>query len=105
MSHMMDGLRPAALHSCVLGGNLEMARLLIQHGVNLSPVNDFGRTPMHYAVCLEDSSETSVGLLVDAGADMSASTAVRDTILSMATRYGTPSMVQLRLRRGTIPTT
>jgi ankyrin repeat protein len=104
MRHTMDRLRPTALHSCVQDRNIEMARLLIQHGVNTSPVNDFGWTPLHHVISRSHSSETWVRLLVDAGANISASSKVCGTILYTATRYGTTSIVQLLLDRGAIPT-
>jgi ankyrin repeat protein len=47
MSDPTDIYHPTALHSCVEGGYIKMAQLLIQHGVNMSPVNDFGHTPLH----------------------------------------------------------
>jgi ankyrin repeat protein len=99
-----ERFRATALHSCAHDGNIQIAQLLIQHGVNMSPVNDYEDTPLHYAVCREDSSETWVRLLVDAGADISASSRTCGTILETATMYGTPSVVQLLLQRGAIPT-
>jgi hypothetical protein len=106
MSDPTEPFWPTALHSCVQPGNIQIAQLLIQHGVNMSPVNRFRDTPLHYAFCLEDASEkwTWVRLLVDAGADISACSTIWGTILSMATWYGNPSIVQLLLRRGAIPT-
>jgi hypothetical protein len=101
MSDTMECLRPTALHCCVLNGNMEIGRLLIQHGVNMSPVNFFGFTPLHYAV---SRSETWVRLLVDAGADIIASSGLYGTILYTATLFGTTSIVQLLLHRGAIPT-
>jgi ankyrin repeat protein len=85
---------PTALHSCVQGGYIEMAQLLIQHGVNMSPVNRFGHTPLHEAICRK-SDETWAKLLVDAGADIFASTTLGETMVAMATRRGNPSTVQL----------
>jgi ankyrin repeat protein len=102
MSDPTDLFFPTALHRCVLEGYIEVAQLLIQHGVNMSPVNLFGMTPLDDAIGGE-SEETWVKLLVEAGADISASTADGYTILSWATTWGNPSTVQLLLERGAIP--
>jgi ankyrin repeat protein len=104
MSDPTDAFFPTALHRCVSEGYIEMARLLIQHGVNMSPVNDFGETPLHDALRLEESSETWVRLLVDAGADIFAGSAAGYRILSLATSRGNPSTVQFLIERGAIPT-
>jgi ankyrin repeat protein len=97
------GDRATALHSCVRDGNIQIAQLLIQHGVNMSPVNYSGHTPLHDAIGGE-SEEIWVRLLVDAGADISASGGFYGTILCKAMTYGSPSTVQLLLQRGAIPT-
>jgi hypothetical protein len=57
---------PTALHRCVWEEYIEMAQLLIQHGVIMSPVNHFVVTPLHDAIGGK-SEETWVSLLVDAG--------------------------------------
>jgi hypothetical protein len=95
---------PTALHRCVREGYIEMAQLLIQHGVDMSPVNDYGHTPLREAIGRK-SEKTWVRLLVDAGADICATTVAGDTILSCATACGKLSTVQLLLERGAIPTT
>jgi hypothetical protein len=104
MSDPMLDYLPTALHRCVSGECIEMAQLLIQHGVNMSPVNSRGETPLHHAFRTE-SLETWVTLLVDAGADIFASSESGKTILSTATMRGSLSTVQLLLGRGVIPTT
>jgi hypothetical protein len=104
MSHTAGCLRQTALHSCVQDGNIEIARLLIQHGVNMSAVNHCGWTPLHIAVSGRHSNEKLVRLLVDGGADICASSSVDVTVLRAATMHGTTSVVQLLLQRGAIPT-
>jgi ankyrin repeat protein len=100
-----DDFLPTALHRCVWKGYIEMAQLLIQHGVNMSPVSYYYlRTPLHEAIGRK-SEETWVRLLVDAGADICAETLDGETILSLAARCGKLSTVQLLLERGAIPTT
>jgi hypothetical protein len=87
-----------------LGRYIQMAQLLIQHGVNVSSVNHSGQTPLKHSIGTK-SEETWVRLLVDAGADICARTKHGDTILSCATMLGKPSTLQLLLERGAIPTT
>jgi ankyrin repeat protein len=97
-----DDFFPTALHRCVREGYIEVAQLLIQHGVNMSPVNHFGHTPLHEAIG-KKSEETWAKLLVDAGADIAASNITGEAILARATRIGNPSTVKLLLGRGAIP--
>jgi hypothetical protein len=104
MSDPTEDTIPTALHRCVKEGYIKMAQLLIQHGVNMSPVNHFGETPLHNAIGGE-LEEIWARLLVDAGADICASTTAGGTILSWATTCGKISTVQLLLERGAIPTT
>jgi ankyrin repeat protein len=51
-----------------------MAKLLIDSGCDLSPVNVFGDTPLHLAVASSPANEQIVRILVDGGADHSAIT-------------------------------
>jgi hypothetical protein len=104
MSDPTEGIFPTALHRCVREGYIEMAQLLIQHGVDMSPVNRFGETPLHKAIGRK-SEETWAKLLVDAGADICARTEDGETILSWATTCGELSTLQFLLERGAIPTT
>jgi ankyrin repeat protein len=99
-----DLYHPTALHSCVEGGYIKMAQLLIQHGVNMSPVNRLGETPLHRALGGK-SEETWVRILADAGADICARTVDGVTTLSWATTCGKISTVQFLLEREAIPTT
>jgi ankyrin repeat protein len=118
MSDPTDDFLPTALYRCVWEGYIEMAQLLIQHGVNMSPVNYLGLTPLHvligrkyfgltplYGANGRKSETTWVRLLVDAGADICATTEPGETILSWATTVGKPSTLQFLLERGAIPTT
>jgi ankyrin repeat protein len=117
MSDPKDDYHPTALHRCVWEEDIDMAQLLIQHGVNMSPVNWFGHTPLHEAIGKKyfgrkplneaigpKSEETWAKFLVDAGTDIFASTRSGETTLAMASRLGNPSTVQLLLERGAIPT-
>jgi ankyrin repeat protein len=104
MSDPTDDFLQTALHRCVREGYIEMAQLLIQHGVNISSVNSFGLTPLHQAIGGR-SEETWAKLLVDAGADIFARTVAGETMLSWATTWGKLSTVQFLLERGATSTT
>jgi ankyrin repeat protein len=104
MTDTIHSFWPTAIHSCVDCGNIAIVQLLIQHGVNVSPANRWGMTPLHYAVSRRHPSEEMVRLLLDAGADLSARARFYDTILHTAAMFGTTSIVELLIKRGAIPT-
>jgi hypothetical protein len=92
-----------SLFSCLQDGNIEIARLLINNGVNISATNELGWTPLHFAVRHWAPSEAMVTLLLDAGADISAPCRFFPTILYTATWFAPTSIVQLLLHRGADP--
>jgi ankyrin repeat protein len=95
---------PTALHSCVKLGRTDIAKLLLRHGVNLSPVNGNEFTALQCAAgCFQPPREEMLELLVNAGADISSDCAFHKTILFTATRRGTARMVKFLLERGAIP--
>ena len=59
----------SALHWAVIGKQLDCARLLIKHGVDLDARDVDGRTPLHRAVF--DKNREMIKLLVSAGASLS----------------------------------
>jgi hypothetical protein len=61
MSEKMDNLFPTALHSCMARANIRIAEILVQTGVNMSPGNESGVTPLHIAALCPDPSEASPG--------------------------------------------
>jgi ankyrin repeat protein len=105
MCDTMDVEQTTSLHTCVCRGNIEMAQLLIRNGVNMEEVNKWGWTPLYHAVICSESSEALIALLLDAGADISATCTSDDTILLAATMFGTTSIIQLLLDRGAVPST
>jgi hypothetical protein len=104
MSHTVIRVPTTALHSWVEDRNIQIALLLIQHGVNIAHVNHFGWMPSHDVVSGRHCKETWVGLLMDTGADISASSRCVGRILSRAVIHVTPQILQRLLQRGAIPT-
>jgi ankyrin repeat protein len=98
------GLLPTSLHSCVHRGNIAIAELLIRNGVNMSAPNKWGVTPLHFAVSDMYPNDELVKLLLDAGADISASCGNYPTILCAATFHSNTSILHLLLQRGRILT-
>jgi ankyrin repeat protein len=93
-----------ALHRCAASGNIGIAQLLIQNGVKMSPAANGGTTPLHLAVRGSHPSKEMVTLLLDAGADISATCIYYHTVLYAAAVFGTASIVRLLLNRGADPT-
>jgi ankyrin repeat protein len=88
-----------ALHWAVHWNDIEMARLLIGSGADVSGANRAGATPMRLASI--NGNATMIETLLDAGADASAPlTKDGDTPLMMAARTGAPDAVQILLDRG-----
>jgi ankyrin repeat protein len=103
MCDPVHSLRPTPLISCVEGGNIEIARLLIENGVNPSAANESELSPLHYAVCHSPPNEEMVALLLDAGADISTTDTSFATILYTATMHAPTSILELLLNRGADP--
>ena len=57
-----------ALHVVVRWGDIDAAKLLIQHGIDVNRAGDLGYTPLHVA-CMSGNKDM-VKLLVDNGADL-----------------------------------
>lgn len=45
----MDNDEQTALHIAAANGNIKVAKLLIEHGVNVSSVDNYGWTSLHIA--------------------------------------------------------
>jgi ankyrin repeat protein len=105
MSDTTDPFLPTSLHSCVKRGDISIARLLIQNKVDISPMNTMALTPLHFAVGrIKPPNEEMVRLLLDAGANISASSRCCFSVLHAATMDGTTAIVELLLQRGAILT-
>jgi hypothetical protein len=65
--NLLDGGGQSPLHFAAIGGELELARFLVDHGADLNQVNSEGRTALHYAAALGHAE--ICGLLIHAKAD------------------------------------
>ena len=63
-----DGVASTVLHLACAWDNLDMARLLIQHGAHVNVADRYGRKPLH----LVDRNADFVQFLIEAGADVEA---------------------------------
>jgi len=79
-------------------GDLEVARLLIDRGVDLSPVDGYGMTPLNTA--LRHGHEASAQLLIERGANLSTADWLGMTPLHIALREGHQASAQLLIEWG-----
>lgn len=85
-----------------------IVKLLIDAGADVNAKNNFGKTPLMYAI--QERNTQSVALLLDAGANANAETledisctalkAGKRTPLMYAAWHGTPEIVQMLLEKG-----
>ena len=103
--NMMDKvshLPGTAIHCCAHFGHLEMAKFLIDKGINVLAFDKFGDTALHSVVTGMHPKESMVRLLVEAGADMEA-TWNSFTALHEAAITGNVRMVRCLLDLGADP--
>lgn len=86
--------RATPLHWAAEHGLLDIAGKLIANGALVSAPDQFGRTPLHYAV----NHPSMVQFLIDAGADVNAADVFERTPLHMALQY--PDSVRILLDAG-----
>ncbi len=91
------------LAHAVRRGDVEIARGLLNKGVDVSARLPDGTTALHWAVERDDAD--MVSLLTAARADVSAASVFGITPLSLACRNGNPSIVGTLLRAGANPNT
>ncbi len=90
-----------ALHFAAMKDRLEIARLLIERGVDINlPArrigsfrNDFGLTPLMYAAMTERDDPTLIQLLIDRGAKVNARTPAGESALGLAQKRGDTKVV------------
>lgn len=79
-------------------GHESIARLLIQHGTDVSIKGRYGRTALHFAAI--HGHEAVVRFLLDSGAELSIADTWGDTVLHHAMRKGHQAIVRLLLEKG-----
>jgi ankyrin repeat protein len=92
----------AAIHVASREGNVEIVRILLQHGADPTLQTEKGYTPLHFA-CFSGNADL-VRLLLGHGVDVDAKTSDGSTSLHVAAHYGRPStrqtIVQILLDHG-----
>jgi len=88
----------ALLSSACRFGDLEISRLLIDKGSDVTASDDDGQTPLHHAVM--EGHEGVARLLLDNGADVTATDNATWTPLERASDTGNKGMVQLLIEKG-----
>ena len=78
---------PTALDRAVLGNNLEIAKLLIQHHANVNHRDNDGMTPVLYAASIDFGDSEMIDLLLNSGAKREARTREGLTALDLARKY------------------
>ena len=86
------------LHLASRMGHLEVARLLVEHGADVTVENQYGRTPLHWAV--QDGGSDVVRFLVEHGADVTVQDYDGSTPLHWAAREGSVDVVRLLVKHG-----
>ncbi len=87
-----------ALHWAAYGGDVELARLLIDAGADPAAANRNGSTPLWLAATNGDTA--MIQTLLDAGADPNESLPLGRTPLMLAARTGNPDAVAVLLDHG-----
>lgn len=90
-----------ALHSATFTGRKEIAKVLLDRGVNVNALgkrltsfrNDPGMTPLMYAAMSERNDPTLAQMLIDRGADVNARSASGETPLGIALQRGETKIV------------
>ena len=75
------------LDRAVLANNVEIAKLLIQHGADVNHVDGLGMTPLLYAASIDFGDSAIIDLLLKSGANAKARTGDGLTALDLARRY------------------
>ncbi len=96
-SEGFGGVSP--ISEAVYNEDLEMVKLLIDHGADLSLEKDNGETLLLVAI-LSEKSYPVVKLLIEKGADVNRSNNYKETPLMKAAQYNLPAIVKLLLDSG-----
>jgi ankyrin repeat protein len=92
-----DGSSP--LHLASRGGHVDLARMLVERGADVSAQDQDGSTALHLA-CRKGHVELAQMLLKN-GADVSAQDRDGSTVLHFVSRYGHMDLARILIERGT----
>jgi ankyrin repeat protein len=102
--HSQDKDRDTALHLAAFSGKLEIAKLLIDSGANMTAENEHGEIPLHLVSRGQYiSQENGVGivqLLLERGVDVNAPDRHQNTSLHFASSLGRLEIARILLDRG-----
>ena len=78
-----------ALHFLFLNPNpsIELAKILIQNGLDINQKNDNGETPFHYACRFQTTNKETITELIKNGANIKSKNAERENIFHYACKY------------------
>ncbi len=90
------------LHYSVLYANFEIAKLLIERGAFIDAVDDFGKTPLHWA-CSVRHCEPIAALLIEKGANPNVENEDGQTPLHIVAQREDKTLIDLLLKAGANP--
>lgn len=96
----------AAVHFAARYGNADVVEVLIAAGANIHCMDDYGKTPLHWAAEYDRNPEHSAEAtahLLRAGADVHSKDKAARTPLHYATRAGHPNVVKMLIDAGADP--
>ena len=96
--HNNGGYYTTPLHAAIAKGNLDIARVLLEHNADVSTCNNDGMTPLHWAS--RRGHCDAVELFLKYRTDINLQDKIGQTSLKLASRYGQPKVVHLLLQNG-----
>lgn len=87
-----------SLHTVAAKGDLELCKLLIEHGKDINAKDEWGLTPLLWAA--QHGRTATCKLLLDHGADINVADEYGKTPLHMAAQYGYTEICKLFIEHG-----
>lgn len=87
------GFAKTPLFQAAFGGDLEVARILVNHKADVNAVDDDGNNALREAILAK--KPRMVEYLLEAGCDPSRRNKSRQTMVDLAEQYGTPEIKQM----------